>query len=153
MDADANHGDHERIMLLCVYEHTVKVVIIEDTVVDTFRGGALLIDISISICTTGHIAVKADILFGSGLDVPPIFGIHAVVFAYGTVSFSIWATAHEITAGTVITIGLHAEFSWHKGVSSLSMVMVSEIVFGRSHLSFRSMNARIPLFLRSRQVG
>ena len=110
MDADANHGYHEGIMLLCVYEHTVKAVIIEDTVVDTFRGGTLLIDISISICTTGHIAVKADIPFGPGLDVPPIFGICAVVFAFGTVFLSIWATAHEITAGTVITIGIHAEF-------------------------------------------
>ena len=32
MDADSNHGCHERIMLLCVYEHTVQSVIIEDPV-------------------------------------------------------------------------------------------------------------------------
>ena len=40
MDADSNHGCHERIMLLCVYEHAVQAVIIEDAVIDTFRGGA-----------------------------------------------------------------------------------------------------------------
>ena len=44
MDADSNHGCHERIMLLRVYEHTVQSVIIEDAVVDTFRGGALIIN-------------------------------------------------------------------------------------------------------------
>ena len=26
MDADADHGRHERIMLLCMYEHTVQSV-------------------------------------------------------------------------------------------------------------------------------
>ncbi len=53
MDADSNHGCHERIMLLCVYEHTVQSVIIEDAVVDTFRGGALIINLLISICAAG----------------------------------------------------------------------------------------------------
>ena len=61
MDADSNHGCHERIMLLCVYEHTVQVVISEDVVVDPFRSGALFIDLLISIraagasrCKTGY---------------------------------------------------------------------------------------------------
>lgn len=45
MDADTDHGCHERIMLLCVYEHAVQAVIIEDAVVDTFRGGTLVIDL------------------------------------------------------------------------------------------------------------
>ena len=44
MDADADHGCHERIMLLCVYEHTVQAIIIEYAVVDTFHGGTLTID-------------------------------------------------------------------------------------------------------------
>mgnify|MGYP007105065568 CR=1 FL=1 len=44
------YGRHVRIMLIRVYEHTVQAVIIEDTVVDTFRGGALFIDFPIGIC-------------------------------------------------------------------------------------------------------
>ncbi len=59
MDADSNHGCHERIMLLCVYEHTVQSVIIEDAVVDTFRGGALIINLLISICAAGGHRCKA----------------------------------------------------------------------------------------------
>ncbi len=53
MDADPDHGCHERIMLLCVYEHAVQAVTIEDAVVDTFRGGALIINLLISICAAG----------------------------------------------------------------------------------------------------
>lgn len=74
MDADAEHGDHERIMLLCVYEHAVQSVIIEDAVVDTFRGGALFINFFISVRAAEDISVKADIPIGPGLDDPPIFG-------------------------------------------------------------------------------
>lgn len=70
MNADADYGCHERIMFICVYEHAVQVVIIEDAVVDMFRGGSLIIDILISICATGNIGVKPDIPFGSGLDDP-----------------------------------------------------------------------------------
>ena len=43
MNADANHGRHERIMLLRVYKHAVQPIIIQDTVVDAFRCGSLLI--------------------------------------------------------------------------------------------------------------
>ena len=110
MDADSNHGCHERIMLLCVYEHTVQSVIIEDAVVDPFCGGALVIDLLISICAAGDIGVKPDIPFGPGLDNSPIFGISAGVFTFGTVFFPIGAAPHEVTAGTVITVRLHAQF-------------------------------------------
>ena len=55
MDADSDHGRHERIMLFCMNEHMMQAVIIEDAVVDTFRGGALFIDFLISISTTGEI--------------------------------------------------------------------------------------------------
>lgn len=96
-------------MLLCVYEHAVQAVIIEDAVVDTFCSGALFVDFLISICATGDIGIKPDIPFGSGLDDPPIFGICAAVFAFGTVLFPIGAAPHEVTAGTVIAIGFHAE--------------------------------------------
>ena len=109
MDADANHGCHERIMFLCMYEHAVQAVIIENAVVNTFRGGALLIDLLISICATGDIGVKPDIPIGPGLDEPPILGIRAGVFTFGTMLFPIGATPHEVTAGFVITIGLHAQ--------------------------------------------
>lgn len=49
MDADADHGCQERIMLLCMYEHAVQAVVIENAVVDTFGSGALFVDFLISI--------------------------------------------------------------------------------------------------------
>lgn len=110
MDADADHGCHERIMLLSVYEHAVQPVIVENTVVDTFCGSTLFIDILISICAAGDSGVEPDIPFGAGLDDPPIFGIRAAVPAFGTVRFPIGTAPHEVTAGSVITIGLHAQF-------------------------------------------
>lgn len=110
MDADSNYGCHESIMLLCVYEHTEQPVIIEDAVVDSFCGGALVIDLLISICAAGDIGVKLDIPFGPGLDDSPIFGISAGVFTFGTVIFPIGAAPHEVTAGTVITVRFHAQF-------------------------------------------
>ena len=113
MDADADHGRHERIMLLRMYEHAVQSVIIEDAVVDAvvdaFRGGALFIDLLIGICAAGDIRVEPDIPFGPGLDDPPIFGIRAAVFAFGAVLLPIGASPHEITGGFVIPIGPHAE--------------------------------------------
>ena len=149
MDADADHGCHERIMLLCVYEHTVQAVIIEYAVVDTFRGGALTINLLISICATRNIGVKPDIPFGPSLDDLPIFGAGAGVFTFETVIFPIGAAPHEVTAGFVITIRLHTQFFLTQR-PSLSMVMISGIAFGRPHLSFRSMKARIPMYLRIR---
>ena len=110
MDADADHGCHKRIMFLCVYEHAVLAVMIEDAVVDPFCGGALVIDFLISICAAGDIGVKPDIPFGPGLDNSPIFGISAGVFTFGTVFFPIGAAPHEVTAGSVITVRLHAQF-------------------------------------------
>lgn len=109
MDTDANHGCHERIMLLCVYEHAVQAVIIEDAVVNTFRSSALFIDLLISICAAGDIGVKPDIPFGPCLDDPPISGIRAAVSASGAVLLPIGAAPHEVTAGFVIAIGLHAQ--------------------------------------------
>ena len=70
---------HERIMLLFMYEHTVQSVIIEDAVVDTFRGGALIINLLISHLCRGERRCKPDIPFGPGLDDSPIFGIGAGV--------------------------------------------------------------------------
>ena len=53
VDADADHGRHEGIVLFRVYEHAMQAVIIEDAVVDTFCGSALIIDLLISLCATG----------------------------------------------------------------------------------------------------
>ena len=110
MDADADDGCHERIMLLCVYKHTVQAVIIEDAVVDAFRGGALFIDIPVGICTAGDIGVKADIPFGACFDDSPIFGAGTGVFTFRTVIFPIGAAPHKITASFVKTVRLHAQF-------------------------------------------
>ena len=110
MDADADHGCHKRIMFLCVSEHAVQAVMIEDAVVDPFRGGALMIDFLISICAAGDIGVKPDIPLGPCFDDPPIFGIRAGVFTFGTVIFSKGAAPHEVTAGSVVTVRLHAHF-------------------------------------------
>ena len=87
MDADTDYGRHVRIMLLRVYEHAVQAVIIKDTVVDAFRGGALFIDLPVGICATGDIGVKPDIPVGPGLDDPSIFGIRAGVLHLEQCSF------------------------------------------------------------------
>lgn len=77
MDADANHGCYERIILLRVYEHTMQTVIIENAVVDAFRGYALVIDLLIGIRAMGDTNVTPDIPFEPGLDDPSIFGMRA----------------------------------------------------------------------------
>ena len=51
--AAVDHGRHIRIMLLCVYEHTMQAVIIEDTVVGALRGGVLFIDLPMGVCARG----------------------------------------------------------------------------------------------------
>ena len=55
--SDANHGRHERIMLLRVYKHAVQPIIIQDTVVDAFRCGSLLIYLLISFRTPWDIRI------------------------------------------------------------------------------------------------
>ncbi len=57
--------------------------IIENAVVDLFRGRALLIDFFIGVCTAGDI--------------------------FGAVLFPIRVAPHEVAAGSVITIGFHAQ--------------------------------------------
>lgn len=57
----------------------------------------------------GDIGVKPDIPIEMGLDDPSVFGIRATVCAFGTVLLPIGAAPHEVTAGLVITIGLHAK--------------------------------------------
>ena len=57
MNADANHGRHERLMLLHMYKHVVQTIIIHDTVVDAFRCGSLLIYLLISFRTPWDIRI------------------------------------------------------------------------------------------------
>lgn len=109
MDADSDHGGHKRVMFFCMDHHAVQTVVIQDAVVDPFRGGALVINFLISVRAAGDIGIKPDVPFGPGLNDSPISGICAAVFAFGAVVFPIGAAPHEVTAGFVITIGLHAE--------------------------------------------
>ena len=99
MEADANYGCHERIMLLCVYEHLV--LIIEYAVVDMLRGGTLVIDLLIGICAAEDIGIKPDIQFRPELDVLSVFVRSTAVLTFGTVLFSIEAVPHKVTVGVV----------------------------------------------------
>ena len=110
MDADPDHGGHKRVMLFCMDHHPVQPVIVQDAVVDPFRCGTLVINLLISVCAAGDFCIKPDIPFRSGFNDSPIFGIRTAVPVFGAVVFPIGASPHEIAAGTVITIGLHAEF-------------------------------------------
>ena len=49
MDADSDHGGHKRVMFFCMYHHTVQTVVVQDAVVDTLRGGTLVINLLISV--------------------------------------------------------------------------------------------------------
>lgn len=117
MDADANHGYHERRRTLCVYEHATQAVIIEDAVADTFRGSALFIDLFINICAMWDIGVKQDIPFGPILDATFIFEIRSAVFTFGTVFLPIGTAPHEAIAGSFMIIGIHAQFHMERFLS------------------------------------
>ncbi len=109
MKAYSDHGRRERVMFLRMDEHAVQSVIVQDAVVDTFRGGALVINLLIGIRATRDFGVKPDVPFGAGLDDPPVSGIRAAVFAFGTVVFAIGAAPDEVPAGFIITVWCHAQ--------------------------------------------
>lgn len=105
MNADANHGRHERIMLLRVYKHAVQTIIIQDTVIDTFCCGTLLIYIFIGLCTSRDIRIEPDVPLGSGLNDASIFGRGAAAFTFGLMVFSIRTAPHlasNVPFGAVI---------------------------------------------------
>lgn len=110
MKAYSDHDCHERVMFSGMDEHAVQPVIVEDTVIDTFRGGALVIDLFISVRATRDFGVKPDVPFGVGLDDHPVPGICAAVFAFGAVVFAIRAAPDEVPTGFVITVWSHAQF-------------------------------------------
>ena len=69
MNAYSDHGRHERIVLLCMDEHAVQAVIVQDAVVDAFCGSALVVYFLIRIRAAWDFGIKSDIPFGPGLDV------------------------------------------------------------------------------------
>ncbi len=73
METYAYHGCHERIMLLSVYVQTVKSVIIQDAVVDAFRGSPLLIYFFVSIRAAWDVGIKPDIPFRFGFNDSSVF--------------------------------------------------------------------------------
>ena len=137
-------------MLFCVDEHAVQAIAVEDTVIDTLRGSPLVIDLLIGICAAWDFRIKPDVPFRPGLNDPPIFGSCAAVSAFGAVFFAVRAAPDEVTGGSVITIGLHAQLFLTQGSAVFVDRDVSGIVLGRPHLSFRSIKARIALHLRRR---
>ena len=52
MDADADYGCKERIVLFSVNHEPMQTIIIENPVVDSFSSGSLVIDFLISFRTT-----------------------------------------------------------------------------------------------------
>ena len=110
MDADADHGGHEGVVLLSMDHHAVQAVIIEDPVVDPFRCGTLVVDFLVGIRAARDFRVKPDIPFRPGLDDPSIFGRGAAVPAFGAMLFPVRAPPHEVSAGLIIAIGNHTPF-------------------------------------------
>ncbi len=108
MDADPNHGGHERVVLFCMDHHAVQAIIVQDPVVDPFRCRTLVVNLFIGFCPAWDICVQADIPFGPGLDDPVIFGRSTAVFTCCTMLFPKRTAPHEVAAGFVIAIGDHA---------------------------------------------
>lgn len=105
MEAYSNHSCHEGIMLFSVYHEPVQPIIIEDTVIDTFRCGTLLIYFFVSFRTSWDICVQPDVPFRPGFDDAAIFGRGAAAFAFCFVVFSIRTAPHlasNMAFGTVI---------------------------------------------------
>lgn len=94
MKTYSDHGCHEGIMLSSVYHEPVQTIIIQDTVVDTFRCGTLLIYIFISISTPRDVCVEPDVPFRHGFDNTPIFRRGAAASAFCFVVFSIRTAPH-----------------------------------------------------------
>ena len=101
MEADADHGCLERIMLFYVDEHAVQAIVVEDAIIDTLRGSPLAIDLFIRICAAEDIGVEPDVPLRPGFYYPSIFGTRVAVSAFGAVFFSIGVAPHAVTNGYV----------------------------------------------------
>ena len=104
MDADADYGCKERIVLFSVNHEPMQTIIIENPVVDSFSSGSLVIDFR----TTRYICIKADIPVGSCFYNTPVFSGGTAVFAFGGMLFSKRTPPHKITFRFIIAIRNHA---------------------------------------------
>ncbi len=97
MDADSNHGCHERIMPFVCMAHTLQSVII-GAVVDTVPWRCVDYNLLISICAR-TVGSKADIPFGPGLDDSPYWNRCRSFLQFGTSDLFRRGSAHGVTAG------------------------------------------------------
>ncbi len=108
MYADSDHGCHEGIMFFPVDHHAVQSIIVQDTVIDPFRSGALAVNLLICSCTTWDCCIKADIPVRFCLYSPSIGRRRALVVTVVHFSHDERAAPHELSAGLVITVWNHA---------------------------------------------
>lgn len=105
MKTYSDHGCHEGIMLFPVYHEPVQTIIIQDTIVDTFRCSTLLIYVFISSGTPRDVCVQPDVSLRSGFDSTSIFRRGVAAFAFCFVVFSIRTAPHlasNVSFGAVI---------------------------------------------------
>ncbi len=88
--------------------HAVQPIIIQDTVIDPFRSGALVVNLLICNCTTWNCCIKADIPVRFCLYNPSIGRRRALVVTVVHFSHDERAAPHELSAGFVITVWNHA---------------------------------------------
>ena len=72
MDADPNDHGHERVMLFGMDHHGMKTVMVQNTVVDPFRAGTVIIGIFPLLCSPGNRSIQPDIPFCFGMESPSI---------------------------------------------------------------------------------
>lgn len=109
MDADADYGGKERVVLLPVYPHAVEPIVIENPVVDPFSGCALVIDFLISLCAAGNICIQADIPVRSCFDDPSVFSRGTGTAAFCCMFFTERTAPHEISGAFIISVWEHGE--------------------------------------------
>ncbi len=115
MDADSDHGGHERAVFFRMDHHAVQAIIVEDPGVDPFRCGTLAVDFFIGVRAARDIGVQVHVPFEPGLDDPAVFRRSTAVFTFGTMVFSKRTPPHEVAAGLVIAVGGHVQFFLAEG--------------------------------------
>lgn len=74
MDADADHGSQEGIVLFPVDPQTMQAIVIEDAVVDPFCCRTLVVNLFIGIRAARDIRIQTDIPIRPCFDDPAVFG-------------------------------------------------------------------------------
>lgn len=108
MDADADDHGHERIMLFRMDHHRVKLVMVQNPVVDPFRAGAVIIGIFPFLCSPGDRRIQPDVPFGFCMDGPSVRRIGAGTAAGSNPSQNIGAAPLNGMFGSVISPADHA---------------------------------------------